>query len=183
MPAAALVEDDQEAAVDPAADAREREDRSREAVPVQLEARAGTLDLGPVGLGDGRLAGARNDRAREGEEQRHGHEHLGRSHAPQTRTGHVVLRATHGACHGSPMRIDLELDADDARVLRGALLAARAGELAEAQRRGFRHSYGKGSDSALKTMTAEVAHHRRRIELLDRLIAALEEASEGPGRP
>ena len=71
------------------------------------------------------------------------------------------------------MPIELELDSEERRVLRGALLAARATELAEAQRRGFRHSYGKASDSALDSMTAEVAHHRRRIELLDRLIAAL----------
>jgi hypothetical protein len=73
--------------------------------------------------------------------------------------------------------IDLELDPEDRRVLRGALLAARATELAEAQRRGFRHFYGKGSDSALDSMSAEVAHHLRRIELLDRLIAALGEPS------
>ena len=71
------------------------------------------------------------------------------------------------------MPIDLELDPEERRVLRGALLAARATELAEAQRRGFRHSYGKGSDSALDTLSAEVAHHRRRIELLDRLLEAL----------
>jgi hypothetical protein len=71
------------------------------------------------------------------------------------------------------VRIDLELDAGDRRVLRGALLAARATELAEAQRRGFRASYGKQSDSAAASMTAEVAHHLHRIELLDRLIAAL----------
>ena len=76
-------------------------------------------------------------------------------------------------------RIDLELDADERRVLRGALLAARATEFAEAQRRGFRHSYGKASDSARASMSAEVAHHLRRIELLDRLIAALGEPSAG----
>ena len=70
-------------------------------------------------------------------------------------------------------RIALELDGEDARVLRGALLAARATELAELHRRGFRHSYGKASDSARESMSAEVAHHRRRIELLDRLIEAL----------
>jgi hypothetical protein len=69
--------------------------------------------------------------------------------------------------------IDLELDTEERRTLRGALLAARATELAEAQRRGFRASYGKQSDSAAASMTAEVAHHLRRIELLDRLIAAL----------
>ena len=70
-------------------------------------------------------------------------------------------------------RIELPMDDDDVPILRGALLAARATELAEMQRRGFRHSYGKGSDSARETMSAEVSHHRRRIELLDRLIAAL----------
>jgi len=70
-------------------------------------------------------------------------------------------------------RLELDLPAEEARVLRGALLAARATELAELHRRGFRHSYGKGSDSARDVMTAEVEQHRRRIELLDRLIEAL----------
>ena len=70
-------------------------------------------------------------------------------------------------------RLQLDLDAEEARTLRGALLAARATELAELHRRGFRHSYGKGSDSAREVMTAEVEQHRRRIELLDRLIQAL----------
>jgi hypothetical protein len=70
-------------------------------------------------------------------------------------------------------RLELELDADEALTLRGALLAARATELAELHRRGFRHSAGYGSDSAREGMTAEVEHHRRRIELLDRLIEAL----------
>jgi uncharacterized protein YfaA (DUF2138 family) len=73
----------------------------------------------------------------------------------------------------SAVRLELSLGAEEARVLRGALLAARATELAEAQRRGFRASYGKQSDSAAASMTAEVAHHFHRIELLDRLIAAL----------
>jgi hypothetical protein len=76
-------------------------------------------------------------------------------------------------------RLELDLDAEDASVLRGALLAAKATELAEANRRGFRHGYGKDSDSARATMTAEVAHHRRRIELLDRLLEALA-GSAGP---
>ena len=72
------------------------------------------------------------------------------------------------------MAIDLELNPDERSVLRGALLAARATELAEAQRRGFRASYEKQSESARAGMHAEVAHHLRRIELLDRLIEALE---------
>jgi len=70
-------------------------------------------------------------------------------------------------------RIELELEAEDLRGLRGALLAARATELGELHRRGFRHSYGKASDSARESMSAEVRHLRRRIELLDRLIEAL----------
>jgi hypothetical protein len=67
----------------------------------------------------------------------------------------------------------LPIEPDDVPILRGALLAARATELAEMHRRGFRHSAGYGSDSARETMTAEVAQRRRRIELLDRLIEAL----------
>ena len=78
------------------------------------------------------------------------------------------------------VRLDLPIEDEDVPVLRGALLAARATELAEMHRRGFRHSYGKGSDSARETMSAEVSHHRRRIELLDRLIAALSgDAADG----
>ncbi len=71
-------------------------------------------------------------------------------------------------------RLQLDLTDEEARILRGALLAARATELAEANRRGFRHSYGKGSDSARETMSAEVAHHRSRIEQLDRLLEAVQ---------
>ena len=74
-------------------------------------------------------------------------------------------------------RLELELDDAEARELRGALLAARATELAELHRRGFRHSYGKSSDSARESMSAEIDHHRRRIELLDRLIEALQKAT------
>ena len=73
-------------------------------------------------------------------------------------------------------RLDLDLDPDDVASLRGALLAARATELAELHRRGFRHSYGKASESARESISAEVEHHRRRIELLDRLIDALRAA-------
>jgi hypothetical protein len=75
------------------------------------------------------------------------------------------------------VRLDLELDPDDARILRGALLAARATELAELHRRGFRHFAGDGSESARTGLTEEVEHHRRRLELLDRLLEALATAS------
>ena len=82
-----------------------------------------------------------------------------------------------------PLALHVEfVDLADVLVLRGALLAAKATELAEANRRGFRHSYGKGSGSALESMSAEVAHHRRRIELLDRLIEALPRSTESEPR-
>jgi hypothetical protein len=70
-------------------------------------------------------------------------------------------------------RLQLDLEADDVRTLRGVLLAARATELAEAQRRSSRLSFGYGSDSAREDMTSEIAQSRRRAELLDRLIEAL----------
>ena len=90
-----------------------------------------------------------------------------------------MLRNDAGRCHRWGVNIELDLASEDVRVLRGALLAARATELAEAHRRGFRASYEKQSESARQGMTAEVEHHLRRIELLDRLIAALPDASKG----
>ena len=75
------------------------------------------------------------------------------------------------------LRLELPIESDDElRALRGALLAARATELGELQRRAGRHSYGYGSDSARETMSDEVASHRRRHEMLDRLLAAIDEA-------
>jgi hypothetical protein len=68
---------------------------------------------------------------------------------------------------------------DDARILRGAVLAARASELGELQRRAGRLSFGYGSDSARESMDSETAGLRRRIELLDALVAALERAISG----
>jgi hypothetical protein len=74
--------------------------------------------------------------------------------------------------------LEIPIDSDeDLEALRGALLAARASELAEARRRGDRLSFGYGSESARDGMSAEVAHARRRYELLDRLIAALDAAT------
>ena len=70
-------------------------------------------------------------------------------------------------------RIELELDAEEIRVLRGALLAARATELASIQRRDKRLVAGYGTDSSREDMSAEMVQHRRRIELLDRLLEAL----------
>ena len=78
-----------------------------------------------------------------------------------------------------PIRLDVAVDSDDElSALRGALLAARASELAEARRRGDRLSFGYGSDTAREGMSAEVAQARRRYEMLDRLLAALDAATK-----
>lgn len=79
------------------------------------------------------------------------------------------------------LRIDILIDDDDLRLLRGAILGARATELAEIRRRDVRLSAGYGTDSAREGMTDAVDQHRRRIELLDRLIAGLESAKAESG--
>jgi len=76
-----------------------------------------------------------------------------------------------------PLRLEIRTDAeDDRRILRGALLKARATELSELERRAGRLSFGYGSDSARESMDEETRTLRRRIELLDRLLAALDDA-------
>lgn len=80
------------------------------------------------------------------------------------------------------LKIAIEIESDeDLRALRGALLAARATELSEVQRRAGRHNLGYGTDSGRDSMTDEVAQLRRRWEMLDRLIAALDAAVEEVG--
>ena len=75
------------------------------------------------------------------------------------------------------LRLDVPIEGKaDREALRGALLAARATELSELQRRAARHSFGYGSDTARETMTDEVAARRLRWDMLDRLLAALDEA-------
>ena len=75
------------------------------------------------------------------------------------------------------IRLELRIDSpEDLRALRGAVLAARAAELSELERRAGRHSYGYGSDSARETMTEEVASHRRRHDMLSRLLGAIDAA-------
>ena len=76
-------------------------------------------------------------------------------------------------------RLELDLDADDAETLRGVLLAAKAAELAEFQRRSSRLSFGYGSDSAREGMSAELVQLRRRRELLEELLAALDRGVAG----
>ena len=74
------------------------------------------------------------------------------------------------------LRIDISIESDDElAALRGALLAARASELSQVRRRGNRHAFGYGSDSARDTMSAEVDQAQRRHDMLDRLIRALDE--------
>ena len=76
---------------------------------------------------------------------------------------------------GQPLEIFVRIDSEEElRALRGALLAARATELGEIQRRAGRHNLGYGSESARDSMTDEVATLRRRWEMLDRLIAAID---------
>jgi hypothetical protein len=76
------------------------------------------------------------------------------------------------------LRLELSVASDeDLEILRGALLAARATELSEIQRRAGRLSYGYGSDSARDTMTDEVDLHQRRRTMIDRLLEALDEAA------
>lgn len=78
---------------------------------------------------------------------------------------------------GRLLRIALEVTSDDElRALRGALLAARATELSEVQRRAQRHNLGYGTESQRASMTDEVVHSRRRWEMLDRLLMAIDTA-------
>ena len=77
------------------------------------------------------------------------------------------------------VRIDLPIESDeDLAALEGALLAARAAELSQMRRRGARHSFGYGSDSARETMTDEVTQAERRRTMLDRLLTALTSANK-----
>jgi len=81
----------------------------------------------------------------------------------------------------APRRLRLELEVasdDELRALRGALLAARATELAEARRQSSRLAFGYGSESTRDSMTDEARQRTLRSTMLDRLIAALEVAAE-----
>jgi hypothetical protein len=69
---------------------------------------------------------------------------------------------------------------DELAALRGALLAARASELSQVRRRGDRLTFGYGSDSARESMNAEVDRAELRWTMIDRLLAALEEAAAEP---
>ena len=76
------------------------------------------------------------------------------------------------------LAIELEIESDEElRAVRGALLAARATELAEMRRRSSRHQFGYGSPSQRESMAAEAAQAERRWALLDRLLTAIESAT------
>ena len=81
------------------------------------------------------------------------------------------------------IQVSIPLDDDELRALRGALLAARATELSELQRRAGRLNLGYGSDTTREAIGEEVAHLRRRWEMLDRLIAALDDAASTEAAP
>jgi hypothetical protein len=80
-----------------------------------------------------------------------------------------------GTSNARPIELTLRVDSDEEmRALRGALLAARATELSEVQRRAQRHNLGYGTDSQRESMTDEVADRRRRWEMIDRLLGAID---------
>lgn len=80
---------------------------------------------------------------------------------------------------GRVLRVEIPIESpEDVRALRSALLSARATELAEVRRRSGRLSYGYGTDSARESMAAEVDDRERRGTMLDRLLAALENATD-----
>ena len=87
------------------------------------------------------------------------------------------------AGEAAPLRLDLPFASEeDIRILRGALLAARATESSELQRRAGRLSLGYGSESARESMDAETRRLHRRIELLGELLTALDAARNEPDR-
>ncbi len=75
--------------------------------------------------------------------------------------------------HEAVLRLPIESE-DDLHALRGALLAARATELSEIERRSQRHGLGYGTESQRESMSDEVEQLRRRWTMLDRLLAAIE---------
>jgi hypothetical protein len=77
------------------------------------------------------------------------------------------------------IRLELPVENDEElEALRGALLAARASELAEARRRGDRLSFGYGSESAREAMGDQIAWAGLRHAMLDRLLDALASAGD-----
>jgi hypothetical protein len=71
------------------------------------------------------------------------------------------------------IHVELDLEDDELQALRGALLAAKGPELAEAQRLDRRIATGYGTDTKTPGMLDDAGHRRRRAALLDRLMEAL----------
>jgi hypothetical protein len=81
--------------------------------------------------------------------------------------------------HPRTLEIRLAIESEEElAALRGALLAARASELAEVRRRSARHAFGYGDASGRESMSAEAAQAQRRHAMLDRLLDALRRATE-----
>ncbi len=80
------------------------------------------------------------------------------------------------------LRLEVPIDTEEEMAaLEGALLGARATERSRARRRSDRLSFGYGSESARDTMNDEVEQAELRVLLLERLVAALKEASARDG--
>jgi hypothetical protein len=78
---------------------------------------------------------------------------------------------------------DLELrvrvaDDDEWAALEQALLRARASDLAEVRRNQVRLGAGYGDATTRDSMTGEAGRAERRVEMLDRLLAAVRAARE-----
>jgi hypothetical protein len=82
---------------------------------------------------------------------------------------------------GQVLRLDVPIRTEsELTALRGALLAARAGELSQVRRRGDRLTFGYGSDSARESMSAEIDQAELRWTMIDRLLSALDDAAVRP---
>ena len=72
------------------------------------------------------------------------------------------------------LRLEIPIESDEElAALEGALLAARASELAQIRRRADRLSFGYGSVTFRETMNDEVDQAERRWTMVDRLLKAL----------
>jgi hypothetical protein len=78
------------------------------------------------------------------------------------------------------LTLQLRLDtSDEGAALEQALLRARATELAEVRRNQVRLSAGYGDAGTRETMAGEAARAQRRVAMLDRLLAAVRDATAG----
>jgi len=79
------------------------------------------------------------------------------------------------------IRLSVRVDSREERAaLEQALLRARAAELTEVRRREIRLVAGYGDPTTRESMTGEGQAARLRHAMLDRLVAALQEAAAAP---